>query len=673
MASNIGVIATPSFTLDSDFILNFVGKQPNWGPVGYITYKRTYARTLENGKTEEWWQTTKRVVEGCISIQKNHCGANYLPWDEDKAQRTAQKMFQKIWDFKFTPPGRGLWSMGTSNITKIGGMALNNCAFVSTNNISTDIEKPFTFAMDCLMLGVGVGFDTVGAKSIEIQAPNSPYDEEDTNFNLYIVPDTREGWVLSVGLVIRSFLFQDIELPKFDYTLVRKAGEPIRGFGGTASGPDPLKELHNSIFNLFKDREGEYLTSSDITDIMNLIGKCVVAGNVRRSAELAIGSPDDKEFIELKNSTKNKTALLSHRWASNNSVSADVGMDYTELSKLTAANGEPGYIWLDNMREYGRMADGARNADPLVTGANPCVEQTLESYELCCLVETFPARHDSLAEYMETLKLAYLYAKTVTLMPTHWPEANTVMLRNRRIGCSQSGITRAFNRHGRRTILNWCNDAYQLICALDKQYSQWLCVPKSRKRTSVKPSGTVSLLCGETPGIHYPIAEHYLRRIRFSSTSSWISKLIEAGYHAEPDVTQPATTTVVEFPIKESYFSRSVSNVSMWEQLETVAQYQHYWADNSISATITFDETEAKSIPKALELYESRLKSISFLPRNNHGYAQAPYEAITETEYYNRIASINKDVLFGEVNEEADGGKQLFCDSSTCEIPLKTE
>ena len=137
------------------------------------------------------------------------------------------------------------------------------------------------------------------------------------------------------------------------------------------------------------------MTSTHIVDVFNYIGKCVVAGGIRRTAEIMFGDPDDSEFVELK---QDKEALMDRRWASNNSVFGSVGMDYSEIASSIAINGEPGIIWLDNMRHYGRM-DGHRNGfDVRAMGSNPCSEQTLESFELCCLVETFPAHHEKLED-----------------------------------------------------------------------------------------------------------------------------------------------------------------------------------------------------------------------------------------------------------------------------------
>ena len=646
-------IAKPSFKLEESFLEKFRGTQPKWGPLGYITYKRTYARPMADGRTEEFVDTLERVVNGTFSIQKNHCIANYLSWNEEKAQRTAQKMFLAMWDFKFLPPGRGLWSMGTEHVVKNGGLALNNCAFVQIRS-----AKDIGILMDMLMLGVGVGFDT---QTCTLNFPHLGSIEI-----LHTVEDSREGWVKSVIELVEQRLKGNNVV--FDYSLVRKAGTPIKGFGGTASGPEPLASLHDNIKRVFNNRR-DYnhhratmtMTSVDILDICNLIGKCVVAGNVRRSAEIALGSYKDDDFVKAK---LDMDMLVSHRWASNNSIVCEIGMDYDKFGEATMVNGEPGYIWLQNATAYGRMASNPDYIDSKVVGVNPCSEQTLENYEVCCLVETFPRRHESLEEYMDTLKLAYLYAKTVTLVHTHIPETNDVMLRNRRIGCSQSGIVGAFNRHGRRRMLDWCDQAYSYVKGLDAQYSSWLCVPRSIKVTSVKPSGTVSLLPGETPGIHYPHSEYYIRRIRFSSNSNLIPILREAGYEIEPDVTNPDNTMVVSFPVREYDFDRSKDDVSMWEQLENAAQYQAYWADNAVSVTITFNKEEGTQIPYALELYEKRLKAVSFLPISEHGYQQAPYETIDKVRYDEMKMKIKPYFL----NASGNNVGSSYCDGDKCVI-----
>ncbi len=958
-----------SFKLNETFIEDYKGKQPSFGPLGYITYKRTYARIIEDeNRKEEFWETIRRVVEGCYSIQKEHCIKLSLPWSDAKAQKSAQTMFKKIWDFKFLPPGRGLWMMGTEFIARHGSMSLNNCfaaetevitregikklgdlvdttqillskngkwieapvksfgkqklvkltvkrnkekknifctpdhrwfaksrkighrnkgnfecktseleefynlaymfsrnigspdlrpspigiargisfgdgtmnhlylcgekdkelqkyfplnektfdpnkceggairisnlprywktfppldedssylygwlagyfaadgscdvngqirisssnldnilfvrdvcsilgigyyailaenrlsnltneeftmyrirlmastlkenffllskhkdnfvkskekrfwqvvsvedtdryekvycatvpethsfvlegniltgncGFASTEDIDLKYSKAFEFVMDALMLGVGVGFDTKGAGKFKINKP------QEGNFD-YQIPDSREGWVEALKLVLEAY-FLGKQVPIFDFSLIRPAGKPIRGFGGIASGPSPLKEMLEDIQNILEARVGQPITSVDIVDIMNYIGKCVVAGNVRRSAEIALGDPTDLDFVTCK---QDQEKLYSHRWASNNSVFAVKGLDYSFIANQIAVNGEPGIFWLENAKTYSRMGDKPDYKDKKAAGVNPCGEQSLESFELCCLVETFPSRHDSYKEFQETLKYAYLYAKSVTLVNTHWQETNAVMLKNRRMGISQTGIIEAFVKYGRRSLLEWCDKGYKYLQELDEQYSGWLCIPKSIKLTTVKPSGTVSLLPGVPPGIHYPHSEYYIRRIRISKNSDLIKPLKNAGYYIEEDSYSP-NTIVVEFPVHEKYYSRGKNDVSIWEQAENAAAYQKYWSDNQVSITITFKEEEADQIKYVLECYEDKLKSVSFLPIKEHGYKQAPYEEITKEKYEDIISKV-KPLDLDTTKDRAIGEK--FCDTEACEV-----
>ena len=646
------------FKLSEQFISPYKEAQVPWGPVGYVTFKRTYARRLsefEDGAvgTEEWWQTCRRVIEGIFDIQKRHAFMIGIEWNDAKAQKTSKDAYDRLFNLKWTPPGRGLWMMGTKFIYERTGAGLFNCAFRSTRDVASKGGYLFAWMMDALMVGIGVGFDTLGAKTFSVKEPQWIDDT-------LVIADSREGWVESVHILLDGFIHGK-KVPKFDYSAIRGKGEPIRGFGGTSSGPDPLIELHANLKELLEPKIGELIESVDLVDIENLIGRCVVAGNVRRSAALAIGQFDDKDYLSMKN---DREKLYHHRWGSNNSFEAKVGMDYTWHAEQSQINGEPGYIWLENARNYGRMKDGKKTDDLKVMGFNPCVEQQLEDAELCCLVETFPAKHDTYEDYLRTLEIAYMYGKTVTLINTHWPETNAIMLKNRRIGLSQSGVVQAFNKFGRRQMLQWCDEAYKHVGELDKEYSDWLCVPRSVRMTSIKPSGTVSLLNGSTPGIHYPEDEYYIRRIRFASTSDLLPALEEAGYKIEKDSYSP-NTMCVEFPVHEPLFVKGKRDISMWEQLEIAAQYQYYWADNSVSITVTFHPDEAEQIKDALEMYEARLKAVSFLRYQETGYEQAPYEPIEKEEYDEMIAKITP-IQKIESNQGGIGSK--FCTTDTCEI-----
>jgi len=1266
------------FTLDDSFVSEYSKKKPEFGfnGLGELVYLRTYSRLKESGENEKWFETIKRVVEGTYNIQREQIDSLCLGWNPEQAQRSAQEMYSRMFDMKFLPPGRGLWTMGTDIIGKKGlAAALNNCGFVSTKDMGTTepFSKPFAFLQDMCMLGVGIGFDTLGAGNFVVTSPTDQTRK-------YLIPDTREGWVNSTKLLIESF--NNGDKIKFDYSGIRKEGVPLKTFGGVSSGPQPLIDLHVSIEGVLMKNVNKPVSVTTIVDIMNLIGKCVVSGNVRRclpkgtlihtqtglipiesvqpgtmvytssglaptselvhqgiqevltiitelgvfectpkhkmaimdlneelnrnysnkrdyswkmakdliasedylvfpyhlmegkdtciyynnkeyiqvtetiayffgyfsgidysvnadlmktnilsgrsesdvqlfnrfpneylelfedfikstdyglnmylpkfildskesvkksfidgleysnyvqfniilnfqflkdiqalyssigipitiingtikrfytelggtpriignnlfvkvvgiintgnivdtydisvpgaeefiaaegllvhnTAEIAFGSADSNEFMDLKDYSKNPERM-DYGWTSNNSIFAELGMDYSEVSKRININGEPGLAWLDNMRKYSRMVDPPDNKDYRVMGGNPCLEQSLETYELCCvtkytriqtedscpmigdvvgipikvwngndwsvvtpfktgterdifrvvlsdgsyldctdnhkwsilgnilgstkeyseiqtkylkvgsyvenftittppgintpiayslgvfmgygyiidgvpmitmysrnkdifdklygykneyprgsgnysvdlcenieielankiknkhiglpdfiftfdkesifkfvaglidsrgylvspigknesfevigyenkirdlqillrraginhatirlfekkpgnvnlytlripdyesleiptvskklnkysdppkmeysqkiikiielknkqdtycftepinhkgvfgnvlthqcLVETFPTRADSFNDYLRTLKFAYLYAKTVTLGMTHWPETNRVQLRNRRIGCSVSGIAQFLSNNNLNTLNKWLDSGYHEIQKWDRVYSEWLCIPRSIKTTSIKPSGTVSLLAGATPGMHYPESRFYIRRMRLANGSPLIKPLLTAGYKVEPAVGSESSTSVVEIPVDAGEGIRTVNDVSMWEQVALAANLQRWWADNQVSCTVTFNpKTEGLHIASALDYFQYQLKGISFLPKCDYGaFPQMPYEEISESEY-SRMCSSLKVLNIDGMSQDSVG--EQFCDGDSC-------
>lgn len=641
--------------LSSDFLEAYRQRLPHFGynGLGEIVYRKSYSRMLPDGHHEVWADTVARVVEGTFKLASTHRSQEWKPH--------AQAMYDLIYNFKFLPPGRGLWAMG-SPITDDKNLyaALNNCAFVSTKDLgSQDPSKPFTFLMDASMLGVGVGFDTKGAGQLKVFEPLN-------DSKVYRVPDTREGWVESLKELLNSYFKPRQPTVHFDYSEVRPSGVPLKVFGGISSGPGPLKSLHADIRQVLDQKSGEFLGMRSIVDIMNLIGRTVVAGNIRRSAEIAFGAAGDEEFLFLKDYERHPERA-AYGWTSNNTVLAELGMNYRQIAECILKNGEPGLAWLENMQNYGRMADPPNYKDMRALGGNPCLEQTLESYELCCLVEVFAANHDSLEEFLHTLKYAFMYAKIVSLGLTHWPEANEVMSRNRRIGCSLTGIAQFIGNRGLKTLGHWCDTGYAALASYDAEFSKLFGVPESIKRTSVKPSGTVSLLAGATPGIHFPLARNYIRRVRVSEADTeLLQKLSKEGYEIQDEMQSRTNAKVVSVPIRLDPHVRTLNEVSMYEQLNLAAFMQRHWADNQVSCTVSFDpEKEGPQIASALDYFQFQLKGVSFLPKvPTIPYPQMPYEEISAAEYDRLDAKIIKSPsqtprTQGPLISEPD----TFCDS----------
>jgi adenosylcobalamin-dependent ribonucleoside-triphosphate reductase len=672
------------FKLNEDFVDSYRTKKSPFGyadaagnSVGEITFLRTYSRLKDDGTKETWVDVCERVINGMYSLQKEHCKKSRLPWNDIKAQSSAREAFDRLFNLKWTPPGRGLWVMGTPIVmVQKNSAALQNCAFVSTAEMTkNNPAKPFGFLMEASMLGVGVGFDDKGAdKDFVIYESSRPTIVEN-------IEDSREGWVNSTVQLINSYLKPDQNPVVFDYSEIRPAGTPIKTFGGTAAGADPLIKLHDHIRKMFDGRAGEKLTRVDIADIGNTIGVCVVSGNVRRSAELLIGRLDDDNFLNLKNADRfperNSYDPNSPGWGwmSNNSVEVSVGSDLSEIVDGIARNGEPGVIWMDMSRKYGRLADAPNNKDWRVAGYNPCAEQSLESYECCTLVETYLNRHDSLDDFKRTLKFAYLYAKTVTLLPTHWEETNAIMQRNRRIGTSVSGVANFADRVGMPTLREWLDQGYLTVQRYDNIYSEWLGIRESIKTTTVKPSGTVSILAGESPGVHWtPGGQYFMRAIRFSNDDPMLPLFRMANYRVEPASESPATTSVVFFPIKSDAL-RSEKDVTIFEKMALAAAAQRYWSDNSVSVTISFDsETEKDHVGTVLHMYDGQLKTVSFLPQGNFTYPQMPYTQISEEEYNQislNILPIDLTGVYAGLAADAIG--ENYCTTDSCEIKFVKE
>lgn len=637
------------FTLQEDFCNEILAKKEKFGFGGFgeATYYRTYSRIKPDGTQEHWADTVIRVINGVISIRKNHYTLNHLAWDEEKWQSYAKKLAITMFDMKWLPPGRGLWIMGTEYIYERGSAALNNCGAVDTMDLSLAAE----WTMDMLMCGVGVGFNTAWeGKNVSIP------DKSRTSH--YVIPDSREGWVTSVRLLIESFTKRGIWFT-FDYSQIRPEGSIIHGFGGTASGPDPLKELHERLENYLENYcKGKIDQTRCTADVMNAIGACVVAGNVRRSAEIALGSVDDRTFLELKDYTKNpERAAIG--WMSNNTVVLEQTEDFEKLpviSKHIRDNGEPGIMNLINVQKYARYGEESKDKASL---ANPCSEIPLESFELCNLAEVFPSRCVKEDDFYEALEYATFYASTVSLLQTHRPETNKIILRNRRIGVSISGITDMLDLHGTTELTCRLRKGYKLVRSVNQKLAVEADIPVSLRVTTVKPSGTISQLVGCSSGMHFPTFQYAIRRMRIGNTSPICNVLKAAGVPYEDDH-YSSSTTVFEFPIDQGK-TRKATDVSVEEQFTLLALLQREWSDNMVSCTIYFDpKTEGSQIEHMLAQFVPVIKSVSMLPHSDMGaYVQMPYEGITKEKYEERLSKLPK--IDWNSFAGSDGIESRFC------------
>jgi ribonucleotide reductase alpha subunit len=346
--------------ISSEFVNQYAARTPPWGPIGYIVYKRTYARPVAGeNRTEEWWETVHRCCNGILSL-----GGKFT-------QQEIEILYDKVFNLKCCFSGRALWQLGTRTVEKIGGDSLMNCWGTAVN----DPIKIFCFVFDELMLGGGVGFNI--QREFVYEMPRVKHavdvvrrDEKDVDF---IVPDNREGWVELLRRVLQAFY---VTGKSFHYSTicVRGKGTPIRSFGGTASGPEDLCNGIEEICKILTSRVGKKLRPIDCLDVMNIIGSIVIAGNVRRSAQIALGDMDDWQYLDAKNWGKGD--VPNWRAMSNNSVICN---DFEHLpSKFWSGyNGEGeayGLVHLKNCQTHGRMKDGkGYRPDKDVVSVNPCL------------------------------------------------------------------------------------------------------------------------------------------------------------------------------------------------------------------------------------------------------------------------------------------------------------
>lgn len=725
------------FVLPDAIVKKIRSKTPNFGYSGFgeLVYYRTYSRKMSNGQRESWHDTIFRVSAGVFSILKSHLLQHHLPWDQEYWEKYAEEFTEYMFDMKFLPPGRGLWAMGTDFVNERGSMSLNNCAFVSTENLVESAR----WTMDALMNGCGVGFNTNFSGNVSGPGINGTQD--------YIIEDSREGWVNSTAALIESYIstdenrwWNDKKDLIFDYSKIRGPGIPIKGFGGISSGPDPLIKLHKRLrlylstrvinkiwngingnkdssihkmvggpfdvierikINLFKINGEEFKEYAEksyqkytnvrlVADIFNAIGSCVVAGNIRRSSEIALGDPSSNEFIHLKDLTQNPERSDIY-WMSNNTVQFKTTDDFKRIPAICeqiikSGNGEPGIYNMLNVQNYGRVN---KHYDPndewtrerekdLATGVNPCGEIPLESYELCNLAEVFPSRCSTDEKFnheifYKTVEYATFYASVVSLLPTHSSQTNKVLAKNHRIGVSLSGTVLVSEQLGYSGMIDILKTGYHRVRDTNNKIMDMAGVPRSIRVTTIKPSGTVSKLAGVPEGIHFPIGNRYIiRRIRVSKNDDLVPYLTEHGVPYEVDK-YADNTLVFEFPIDQGD-TRSINQVSMWEQLKVAELFQRWWSDNSVSITINYDQEEAKVLEEAISSSIYNIKTLSFAPKSDIKYEQAPVEAITYEKYLQlkeKMGTIDlRDFLKGSEGKKdnADNAAPRYCDNEQCSL-----
>lgn len=607
-----------------------------WSNLAKVVYKRTYARK-DAGHLENWDDTVERVIAGNI-------------YGHVVSEKETARLRHFLSLRKAGPAGRGWWFSGARGHFRLGGVALNNCWFVTA-----DDWMNFILAQDLLMLGGGVGMSVEHkfVSKLPKVRKGVTIKHKATKDAMFIVPDSREGWCELIRRVLEAYF---VTGKGFEYSTVciRGQGEPIQGFGGSASGPIPLITLVDKLCAILEARANtskRHVRPVDAMDILCCIGEMVVAGNVRRSALIILGDPWDKEYLTSKR--WDLGPIPTQRAMANLSVVCDDVEDLHPLFWKTYEAGEPfGLVNRKNIQKFGRM--GELKPDTAV-GVNPCAEATLEDGEPCNLQELALPNLDSEEEFIEAARLMHRWGKRVTCEKYHQEKCDEVVKRNRRIGTGITGCLQSplFNP---ATL----DRVYAAIQEENKEYSKQLGIPESIRTTVVKPSGTMSKLLDMQgyEGIHAAYSRYYIQRIRFGANDPLVPLLRAAGHHIEPvirfDGTLDHNTVVVDF-YEQAPQGAPVADEdwNTWKQLDVLKMAQQHWADQSVSVTVYYRREEIPQLKAWLTDNLKYLKTISFLCHSDHGFKQAPKEAISK-ETFEKLGAAIKPVDVDSVGDGAD-------------------
>lgn len=680
--------------LTNEFISKYKHKPNPMDELGNFVYYRTYSRFLEEeGRREYWWETVRRAVEYNCSL---------VPTTRDEAER----LFDNVYNLKQFLSGRTLW-IGNTEVAKYYPMANFNCSFQVIESFES-----FTDLFYLLMIGSGIGLrilkdDVFKLPKIRtdfelIHTDYTPIDkdkrEDNTSIEFkynntvrIIIGDSKEGWVQSLDHFLKllySTQYRKIKSIIIDYNHVRPKGERLKTFGGTASGHTSLKIMFEKIMKIIKrrgaieDKNRVKLESIDCMDISNIIGENVVSGGVRRTAEIMIVDPDDKECIEAKSNLYKQidgqwiiNEEHSHRQVSNNSIYYQSKPSREQLKwQITQMknSGEPAFI----------NAEAAKKRTKTFNGVNPCGEILLDSKGLCNLttlnVRAFVDENKNLKEeellkaQRDSVRASYRLT-TVELELSEW---NIKHKENKIVGCSLTGWQDAIN------LLEYSKeDEKKLLRKLRKSareevelYAKELGEEIPELVTTVKPEGTQSQLPAVSSGVHYSHSPYYLRRVRISADDPLVKVCEELEYPVYPEVGQSeknCITKVVEFPVK-SPEGKTKYDVSAIEQLEEYKMFMENYVDHNVSITVHVREHEWELVEEWLWNNWDDVVAVTFLALDDSFYELLPYEAINE-EKYNKLKSemapfrpslISK---YEKTETELDIGDE-GCESGVCPI-----
>jgi ribonucleoside-diphosphate reductase alpha chain len=613
-----------------------------------------YARWLpEEQRRETWGETVQRYVGF---------------WDDKLKPSETVELQQAIEGLEVMPSMRCLMTAGPA-------LERDNVAGFNCSYLPIDHPRAFDELMYILLCGTGVGF-SVERQYIQ-KLPEVAEEFHDTDTTI-VVPDSKVGWAKSLRQLV-SLLYAG-ESPKWDVSKVRSAGEPLKTFGGRASGPAPLEDLFRFTIEVFKGAAGRKLSSLEVHDLVCKIAEVIVVGGVRRSALISLSNPSDGRLRGAK----------SGQWYMDNGqrALANNSACYTERPEFD--------FFLDEMRALYESKSGERGVFSRVAaqkvaersgrrdserdfGTNPCSEIILRPNQFCNLSEVVVRAEDTLASLKEKVRKATILGTLqATLVDFRYLRSiwKTNTEEEALLGVSLTGIMdhqvmSGVDKPGK--LENWLEALRDVAIETNKEWAKRLGINPAAAITCVKPSGTVSQLVDSASGIHPRFSEYYIRTVRADRKDPLAQYMSEVGFPNEVDVTKDSNL-VFSFPVRSPKGSRTNSEVGAMEQLRLWKVYQKHWCEHKPSCTVYYTQDEFLDVCAWVWKNFDEVSGVSFLPLSEHSYQQAPYQEV-DKDAYKQL----KDILprfdsiaaarFESGVDSTIGSQELACAGGACEIP----
>ena len=621
-----------------------------------------YARWLEDeNRRETWGETVDRYFTFMVNqLETKH---NYTPNTE-----LVKELRDAVFNRNVMPSMRSVMTAGPAlERENVSGY---NCAFLPVDN-----ARSFDEAMYILMCGTGVGF-SVEYKYIN-KLPALPEKLEKSSTTV-IVGDSKEGWAKAYRELLG--LLWAGQIPQIDISKVRPSGARLKTMGGRSSGPQPLVNLFDFTIQVFKGALGRQLKPIEAHDIMCKIGEVVVVGGVRRSAMISLSNINDIEMAAAK--AGNWWESNSQRALSNNSVAYSRKPDMAQFiaewkSLYDSKSGERGIYNVAAAQK--QAAKYGRRSPDIHYGTNPCSEIILRPYQFCNLSEVVLREHDTIEDVTNKVRLASIlgtWQSTLTdfkYIRKIWKD-NTE--EERLLGVSltgQFGHKFFSGQEGLDKLGDVLANLRQWAVDMNIEEAAKIGIPASAAVTCVKPSGTVSQLVGVSSGMHTYHSEFYIRTVRGDKKDPITQFLKDTGIPSEDDVMKPNDTIVFSFPVKSPKNAITRDDLTAIQHLELWLTYQRHWCEHKPSITVSVDEDEWMEVGAWVYKHFDEVSGISFLPKSNHTYVQAPYQEVTKEQYEEMLAKMPKTINWEalslyELEDSTTGSQALACVSGECEI-----